>query len=278
MNDKTIEEAAKVFTEIANTGTVYQDAIQPIAKQIGRSLETMGGVINVALGPVALMVQGYELIHERLKTKLEEKLRSVPKDYIIEPPLPIVGPLLEKYRFVHNDDELADLFENLLANAMDGRTVRHAHPAFVQILAQLSPDEARLLKIIAEDPFMIPKLDLDISFQDDGAGGLAPQGSLNVIANLTTLDLKAKLDDKLTRAYIENLKRLGIMCVGEEIRDSSVYEPLMHHPIVKRLEEGATTARLNLEKRKGRIGVEQNFGIMFVRCVLRKIEEIEETG
>jgi hypothetical protein len=265
MDEKTLDEAAKVFTVVAGTGNMYQDSMQPVAKQIGRSLETVGGVINMALGPVALMVQGYELIHEKLKRKLEEKLGETAKDQIIEPPLPIVGPLLEKYRFVHDQPELAELFENLLATAMDERTVRRAHPAFVHIVSQLSPDEAKLLQAISEDPFVIPKVDLFISFND------GTPGELRVMANLTNLDQRAGVDSGLTRAYMDNLVRLGIIEVdsGSPLAQSDLYLPLMKHPELKRVQATAAKAQLSVSVIKGKIKTTE-FGHMFIQSVLRK--------
>jgi hypothetical protein len=270
MDDKNFEEVAKVLSEVAGNGAIYQDAIQPVAKQIGKSLETLGGVINVALSPVALMVHGYELIQEKLKEKLEAKLRDVPKDRIVSPPLLIVGPLLEKYRFVHDQNDLAELYENLLASAMDESTVRQTHPAFVHIISQLCPDEAKLLKVIAEDPFVIPKIDVEATFKPDGIGGPWPSsGTLDIFQNFTNLDLKAKLDSTLTRAYITNLERLGILEIrsANPFLNDELYSELVSHPTLKSREERLKDL-VNLRIMKGRI-MTTDFGHMFIKAAVR---------
>jgi hypothetical protein len=45
-------------------------------------------------------------------------------------------------------DELRDLFANLVVSAMDKQTSDSAHPAFAEIIRQLTPDEARLLRML----------------------------------------------------------------------------------------------------------------------------------
>src|SRR5437660_3060641 len=159
VDSKTTSELAKAVAEITKNVPIYEDALQPVMKQVGKSLGTIGGLINVALAPVALMVYRYEVMQKKLESRLEEKLRDVEPATIIQPPLPVVGPLIERYRFVHDDPELADMFENLLANAMDIATVKRAHPAFVQIISELSSEEAKLVKTIAGEP-VLPKLDV----------------------------------------------------------------------------------------------------------------------
>lgn len=281
MDEKTIEEAAKVFTEVAGTATVYQDALQPVAKQIGRSLETVGGLINVALAPIALMVHGYELIHEKLKQRLEEKLGNLPKEQIVSPPLLIVGPLVEKYRFAHDQPELAELYENLLASAMNEHTVRQAHPAFVQILAQLSPDEARLLKAISEHPYTIPKLDIELSFKPDSPGGPWPaNGTLEIVKNLTNLDREASLDPTLTRAFIINLERLGVLEIrsGLPLLKTDLYDDLSSHPELKKMRE-KHEPMFNLRIIRGRINA-TDFGHMFMQAAVwreRRSKPTEES-
>jgi Abortive infection alpha len=271
MDEKTLEEATKVFTEVVATGTVYQDAIQPVAKQIGRSLETLGGVINVALSPVALMVHGYELIQEKLKQKLEDKLRDVPKEKIVSPPLPVVGPLLENYRFVHDQAELAELYENLLAGAMKEDTVRQAHPAFVHVISQLCPDEAKLLNAISRHPLVIPKLDVQASFKADAPGGPWPtEGTLDLWKNFTNLDREAKIDPTLTRAFIINLERLGILEIRSGVAKlkDGLYDDLVSRPeLVSKQEQ--VKEFVNLRIIKGSIDT-TDFGQMFINAVVSK--------
>jgi hypothetical protein len=57
-DDGKITEIAKAVEGIVKTVPVYQDAVQPAAKQVGQSLETITKAINVALAPVSALVWG----------------------------------------------------------------------------------------------------------------------------------------------------------------------------------------------------------------------------
>lgn len=41
---------------------IYEDAVQPAAKQVGKALETVTKAVNVALAPVSLLIWGYDKI------------------------------------------------------------------------------------------------------------------------------------------------------------------------------------------------------------------------
>ena len=57
----------------------------------------------------------------------------------------IAGPLLDAMKYCGAEKHLREIFANLLTTSMDARTVATAHPAFVEMAKQLSPDEARML-------------------------------------------------------------------------------------------------------------------------------------
>ena len=61
---------------------------------------------------------------------------------------PQIGvPIIEKLGYITND-EIADLFTNLLTKASSVDTVNLAHPSFVQLIERLSVDEARIIKYL----------------------------------------------------------------------------------------------------------------------------------
>ena len=64
---------------------MYQDALQPAARQVGTALETVGKAVNVALAPVAALVRGYEKIHDWVVPALEARLAGVPPERIGQP-------------------------------------------------------------------------------------------------------------------------------------------------------------------------------------------------
>jgi len=258
---KQISDAAN--SVLAHT-TVYQDAIQPVAKEIGKSLQTVGGLVNLALEPVRGMVYGYDLIKARLNRRLEDKLRGTKKENIIQPPLNVVGPLVQQYRYVESDKELSDMFVNLLANAMDKEHVKKAHPSFVNIISALSPDEAKLIKFMRSET-ILPKIDINVQL-------VGKPGTVLLYANFTIFGEKSHLAyPDLTPSYIGNLIRLGLIDIPplEAYTDNSLYEPLKLHPFVKNFEVQLSKQNMTIVLNEGSIRI-TDFGRMFMDAVLEK--------
>jgi hypothetical protein len=83
--------------------------------------------------------------------RVEKKLDAVPPEQRQPPPATIALPAALQYVLLGEGVEVADLremFENLLVTSMDRDTAASAHPAFISMISQLTPDEARILKSI----------------------------------------------------------------------------------------------------------------------------------
>lgn len=219
--------------------------------------------------PLAVMVHGFELIKEKLKKGLEERLASTPPENIVPPPLALVGPLLDRYKYISEEVDLSNLFLNLLANAMDKEQIRKAHPSFVSLLTELSPDEARLIRTISQEE-ILPKL--DIKLQKKGGGGWH-----YIQTNFTLLGEKAKLQNpEFTPAYLTNLRRLGIISYElGHFQESYVvkdhYEGLKNHPQIKAMQKAFEESHPDYQILfdEGIIMITP-FGTMFIGAVSRK--------
>lgn len=125
---------------------VYEDGLSPAVKELGKGLKTVAQSINIALAPVKGVVWSYEKIESFLKEKLEEKLKDVNPEDIVPPPINIAGPTIEALRFATASEELSEMFANLLGTSMDNKEKDKAHPAYIELIKQLSSEEARFLK------------------------------------------------------------------------------------------------------------------------------------
>lgn len=127
---------------------VYKDGLQEPTKEIGKALTTVAKAINVALSPLAAVVWSYEKLEAVLKAKMNKKLKDTDPDDIVPPPIHVAGPTVEAFRYAQDQPELQDMFASLLASSMDKNTQKNVHPAFIEIIKQLSPNEASILKRI----------------------------------------------------------------------------------------------------------------------------------
>lgn len=159
------DEESNEFTDKAkalNIGAVvpelYKDAVSPAAKEIGKGLQTVAKAANLALKPISGLVWGYEKIEEFVTTELPKKMRGKSADNIITPEPHLAGPLLESLKYTGYKDSLRDMYLNLLATSMDKESATNAHPSFVEVIRQLSSDEAKLLSYFKGVP-RYPEID-----------------------------------------------------------------------------------------------------------------------
>lgn len=227
-----LRDTAEAVKGIVEAVPVYQDALQPAVRKAGEGLETVVSAVLIALAPLKAMVWGYEQLETYLSTKVAEKLSETPSSEIIEPKLHVAGPALEALRYTGYEEELSELYANLLAASMDARTAFKAHPSFVEIIKQITPDEARLLKYFSVTELLPLITVLNQSEDDEG-------GFTEALVNFSVFGRDASCEHPyLTPSYIDNLDRLGVI----EVRNKSyvaeeAYEELENHPSVVEIKE-----------------------------------------
>lgn len=200
MSDETLSgELIKAGVELVKTA--YDDALQPVAKEAGKALGTLGKTVNIALSPLRGLVWGWERIEEYLTQTVEQKLsdRKVPPDRVATPDPDIAVPAIEALRY----SKLRKNYANLVATAMDMDTAMDAHPAFVEILKQISLDEVLILEYLPDMGRYEPIMDLH--YQIPGKGEFLIQRYITTIG----IDGKCKSLHALPQ-LIENLCRLGL--------------------------------------------------------------------
>lgn len=130
------------------TKGVYSDVGHPVLKEVG----SIGASL---MKLVALPFKFLGMTADQLENKYAEFLKNSiskvePEDRVI-PKAAVVSPLLEHVKFVFDEDGLAEMFSNLLANAMDCNVEKMVHPAFVEMLKQMSPLDVEFMHFYFED-------------------------------------------------------------------------------------------------------------------------------
>jgi len=220
-DDNKITPAAQAIEGIVKAVPVYQDVLQPAARQIGLGLETLTKTIHIALAPVSALVWGYEKIGDFLSSKLTDKLKNVPAERIQTPSLLVAGPIVESLKFAANEETLRDLYANLLATSIDSATAQNAHPGFVQIIKNMSPDEAKIIKYLITSGDQ-PLIDIKINVQSKG-------GFRILRRNFSHIGKNVGCDfNNLIPNYLDNLCRLGLLEIpaGRYIIAEGIYEKL----------------------------------------------------
>ncbi|HET9074350.1 MAG TPA: Abi-alpha family protein [Solirubrobacteraceae bacterium] len=114
--------------------------------------------------------------------------------------------------------------EQLLREAADVGFNESAHPAFARILTELSPDEARILRLLAIEGAQ-PMVDVR-------AANLIGSGSQLVAQSLNMLGPKAGLRQRdRVPVYLANLVRVNLIVLSEDSLDSPIeYQVLEAQP------------------------------------------------
>ena len=221
-----VAEATKVLAP-----EVYKDTLHAGMKEIGGNVHTLSKLVTIALTPISAIVWGYEKIKAYIVPALEERLQNIPKEKIIQPDTMIAGPTLEALRFAGHKEELRELYANLLAASMNSDTANKAHPAFVEIIKQLSPDEAKLLSCM-KTKTSYPL----VSIRSKDKTGVAFGVPLSNFC-LIPYDANCKYPE-LGPSYLGNLSRLGILDLSYAtyvINPPNSYDAINIHPYITQL-------------------------------------------
>ncbi len=120
---------------------IYEDGLSNSTQETGKILTDFIKAARLFTAPIQLLAS----YQDRLTKHFERVRNSVSEENQIEAPASLSGPILERLKYLDDDNYLTDLYINLLSRAIDKERINEAHPAFFHIIDQLSPDEAYFL-------------------------------------------------------------------------------------------------------------------------------------
>ncbi|HEY1129151.1 MAG TPA: DUF4393 domain-containing protein [Roseateles sp.] len=212
-----VADAFSKFTGLLET--IYADLAQPGVRQVGKALETSLGLGNTLLIPISLVNERARILFTQNMDKYRKEMETVPEDEVIPAAPEIAVPIIEKLTYV-SDEKLSDLYTKLLASASDKRRVKNAHPSFVNVINNISPDEAILLPRIYREG--------RVPYLTALAQRIGEPGTIS-LGNATEDRLAEGLVfEENVSAYLANLSGLGILEVDRTrwLKDVTRYEAL----------------------------------------------------
>lgn len=195
------------------------------SKNFGESAVIISKTIKNCLLPLAAVNFGIDkarrYFEERFKKDLEEKIQSIPAENIIEPKSSIAGPALQNLAFSHEEADLRDMYLNLISSAMNSEKSDDTHPAFVEIIKQLTGEEAKLLTLFLKDD--LPKAIGRVIYKEEKTGSQI-DGYKHILP--ITADSQDYYNKHLP-SFVDNWIRLGIVEVKYDFwLKEERYEPL----------------------------------------------------
>lgn len=239
-NENIVKETAlSVAKETAKD--VYADTVQPTAKNVGGFFGTLSGFFNhVVMYPLKKLNIRYEQKAIAFEKEMEHKYNSIPEKERVEPQLHIIGPTMESLKYNIMDDDLAELFSNLLVSDMDMRTQNLCTPAFVKVIEQLSPADARVFKAVFNEcakAEAIPICKVDLCKIDDEKRKIRKE---YLPLYLVGIEVDGLNPNDISKS-LQNLKRLGLLTIDflKWRSDDEVYNKLIDNSYIESLKAWA---------------------------------------
>lgn len=198
-----------------------------------------------------------EYFNDTFAQDIGTKIADIPDENLVTPPANIAVPALQGLSCTFGEPELKEMYLNLLATASDGRRTGQAHPAFVEIIKQLSPEEAGLLNWIFE------RQGLKIARVEDFVSVRRL-----LLSSIIPIDLKTNANPAERfplSVWIDNWKRLGLATATFANRANRETEDwILEHPAY--IQFVVETGNRHPSSYKGKVQI-TDFGRQFFRTV-----------
>lgn len=205
----------------------YADLAKPTVKATGGLLSLIPRYINAKLEPLHCWILAKEYNIEATKKLLEAKLANIDPERIITPEPYIAVPVLQAISYCMDNELLRNMYANLLASSMTLTTKNNVHPSYIEIIKQLSPDEAKILEYLYINQFSPV-----IYFLYDNINPKTNK-SIQEVYSLIGEKAKCEIVDNI-QEYFENLDRLKLIedCPDDFINLPNAHDELMRLPLV----------------------------------------------
>ncbi len=212
MNEQVVEKAAELIPN------VYEDGLKSTVKESGDILALIPQTLKAVLAPLRIWIAQKEYNVAETTKLLEKKLENVSEEKIVTPDAYVAVPAFQAIAYSMSNEELRELYANLLSKAMCIDTKEKVHPSFVEIIKQLSPLDAFVFKTIMQQSFT-PAVDLILENKERDFQTLK--------RSVTAIDMK-KVD--LVCVSIENLQRQGLISIpnGEYLSNDEAYNLILN--------------------------------------------------
>ena len=256
---------------------VYQDTAQPAAKNVGRAL---GAVVNLLAYPVAECAE----IAQKNMAKFFDKMEAEQQDNVVPADPNIAVPTLQKLTYT-KDDELVNLYIELLKKNCLKDSKDKVLPSFVNMISNLTPDEIKIIDFLFKGKYTVSvpyKLAVDYALPDVRTSFERAQRKPNELPlplkSIPFLEVRSKhksksgwrtiikyftdissrvnlLQPKNIELYFDNLKAIGILEIRDDIRVSptEVYNHLKEKDEILKLKTTIEKKDRKMVLKKGQI-------------------------
>lgn len=132
---------------------IYDDGFHQGVSETGKIVGRIPRLINAALAPLDCWILQREYNIEKTKQLLEENLKNADPEKIVHPEPYVAVPAIQAISYSMDSDELRTLYANLLAKSIYSDTKDSVHPAFTEIIKNLSPLDCKVFDSIMNSQY-----------------------------------------------------------------------------------------------------------------------------
>lgn len=210
-----LDSTIKGILDSKLTENIYKDTAQPTTSAIGEFIGRPFELLNSLFVKTDILVEQRKLVKKEILKRTEQYLSNIPDNQLVESKLYIAEPIVNQLITIIDEETISDMFIRMLAKSMNAKECDYVHPAYIKILEQMSPLDARLLKHIFSEHGIIPVIQYyfaeehKTSFLGLTTGFTGEKIIENAIAYVE------KIDYPIIQFSLRNLIRLGMVAVSE---------------------------------------------------------------
>lgn len=190
-----------------------------------------------------------EYFQNKFKDDLHEKVKHIEPQNLTEPKNYIAEPAMMNLANVIDEPQLKEMYLNLLASSINKELENTIHPSFVEIIKQITPEEAKLLKYILHLESGLPIVAVNAKKDKDSLGSAEIYTHLLDLYEIESSQHSYYQNSNLPK-YVENWIRLGLITVSYEhyFTDENLYTNFKTRPEFIKLMENNTELLLDIQK------------------------------
>jgi hypothetical protein len=240
----------------------------PEMRAAGQALAARAAVVEriklrIYLPIARLLGVSNAYFEDNFPEEMAAKTANIPDENFVPPPPSIAVPAMQALSYSFEEPDLKELYLNLLATATDNRRATDAHPAFAEIIKQISADEARVLDWTLRQAKWVQPVVQVIGLYEGGGQRIHYRHLIPL-----TDDSGALIEEPQVPSWIDNWVRLGLIEVNylEWLADESKYEWAKARPEYQRIydHDGLDMGQVDISRGLIRI---TPFGERFLRAV-----------
>lgn len=150
---KSPEVKVELKADLTNTiERAYDDSVQKPLKSTSKAATTF---LDFFHNTIMYPMQKYNIYVEGNLKKYAMKVQNrieqeIPPENLVEAKVNILGPTIEGLKYNLDEEHIKEMFTNILISDMDNRKQDKVLPSYIEIVKQLSQDDAKFLKLLNE--------------------------------------------------------------------------------------------------------------------------------